>query len=80
MTLATMPSSWVTAPLTNLRCPHKIGGAVCGHIVIQKLGIPPNWHVYTRPLVARGPTRGLVKQCPSCDGHVEIVIHILRPQ
>lgn len=72
--------NWVTAPLSELKCPHTPGGSRCGNNVLGRIKFPPAWNVYAVALEGetQASGQGPVKQCGQCHGWVEVVIRTRR--
>ena len=65
-------------PFSLLLCPHPCpGGGRCNARIVDHVKFPPSWHVYATALrdEADATGRGFVKQCESCRGWVEVVLH-----
>lgn len=70
------PPTWVTAPLSEVKCPHVTRGVRCGNNVLGRIKFPPGWNVYAVALKAeeQASGQGPLKQCRECHGLVEVVI------
>ena len=68
--------NWITAPVSQLPCPHIIGGTRCGNNVLGRIKFPPGWIVYAISLEREDQAsgQGPVKQCGDCHRFVEVVI------